>query len=91
MFINTSRGPVVDEAALYAALAGHKIASAAIDVFEQEPTSANNPLFALENIVVTPHIASSTEEAKRGMSLVAEDIVAVLQGRAPKYPVKRLP
>jgi D-3-phosphoglycerate dehydrogenase len=91
MFINTSRGPVVDEAALYKALVENRIAGAAIDVFEQEPASADNPLFALDNIVVTPHIASSTEEAKRGMSLVAEDIVAVLQGRAPKYPVNRLP
>jgi D-3-phosphoglycerate dehydrogenase len=91
MFINTSRGPVVDEAALYKTLVENIKAGAANDVLEQEPASADNPLFALDNIVVTPHIASSTEEAKRGMSLVAEDIVAVLQGRAPKYPVNRLP
>jgi len=89
-FVNTSRGPVVDEAALYAALAEKRIAGAGIDVFEQEPTPADNPLFALDNIIVTPHVASSSTEALRKMALVAEDVVAVLEGRSPKFPVNTL-
>ena len=90
LFLNTSRGPVVDEGALYRALVEGSIAGAAIDVFEQEPTPADNPLLQLDNVVVTPHMATTTEEAMIQMALVAEDVVAVLQGRAPKYPVNRL-
>ena len=90
IFCNTSRGAVIDERALYEALKAGRLAAAGIDVFEQEPTPADNPLFELENVIVTPHIASSTEEAMRNMSLVANDIVAVVQGRAPRYPVNRL-
>jgi len=55
--INTSRGPVIDEAALYEALRNCKIAGAALDVFEEEPIGPDNPLTTLENIVLTPHIA----------------------------------
>ena len=90
MFFNTSRGPVVDEGALYRALAGSTIAGAGIDVYEQEPTLPGNPLFKLDNVLVTPHMAAHTEEAMRKMSLVAEDLVNVLQGRQPNYPVNRL-
>jgi len=90
MFFNTSRGPVVDEGALYKALVEEKIAGAGIDVYEQEPTPLDNPLLKLDNVVVTPHIAAHTEEAMRKMSLVAEDIVKVLQGRQPRYPVNHL-
>jgi len=90
MFFNTSRGPVVDEGALYKALVEEKIAGAGIDVYEQEPTPLDNPLLKLDNVVVTPHIAAHTEEAMRKMSLVAEDIVRVLQGRQPRYPVNQL-
>ena len=90
VFCNTSRGPVVDEEALYHALKEGRLRAAGIDVFEQEPTPADNPLFELDNVVVTPHIASSTAEAMRNMSLVAEDVVATLEGRSPKYPVNTL-
>ena len=90
MFFNTSRGAVVDEAALYRALAAKRIAGAGIDVYEQEPTSPDNPLLTLDNVVVTPHVSTSTEEGLVKMSLVAEDVVAVLEGRPPKYPVNRL-
>jgi len=89
-FVNTSRGPVVDEVALCAALQEKRIAGAGIDVFEEEPAPGDNPLFALDNIVVTPHIASSTGEALRKMALVAEDVVAVVQGRTPAFPVNTL-
>jgi D-3-phosphoglycerate dehydrogenase / 2-oxoglutarate reductase len=89
-FFNTSRGQVVDEQALYEALTGGQIAGAAIDVFEQEPTPADNPLLQLDNILVTPHMCTATEEALVEMSLVTEDIVRVLAGEQPKYPVNRL-
>jgi len=90
MFFNASRGAVVDEAALYQALVNKQIAGAGLDVFAQEPTPPDNPLFGLDNVVLTPHIATATEEALVNMALVTEDLVAVLQGRAPKYPVNRL-
>ena len=61
-FINTARGPIVDEKALYSALTSDQIAGAAIDVFEQEPTPADNPLLKLDNIVVTPHHICLTDE-----------------------------
>jgi D-3-phosphoglycerate dehydrogenase len=90
-FINTSRGPVVDEQALYEALKAKRFAGAGIDVYEVEPAPAEHPLFSLENTIVTPHVASSTAEALVKMSLVAEDVVAVLEGRKPRFPVNALP
>jgi len=60
IFVNTSRGEVVDEAALHEALRDKRIAGAALDVFEQEPVDPANPLLALENIVVSPHTAGTT-------------------------------
>ncbi len=90
LFINCARGPVVDERALYRALAEGWIAGAGIDVFEEEPTPADNPLLQLENIVVTPHTATATEEALLNMALVAKDVVRVLKGEKPEYPVNHL-
>lgn len=89
-FVNTSRGPVVDEAALHRALSEKRIAGAGIDVFEVEPCPADHPLLGLDNVIVTPHVASSTAEALVKMSLVAEDVVAVAQGRPPRFPVNHL-
>ena len=91
LFFNTSRGPVVVESALYEALKSGQIAGAGIDVFEQEPTPVGNPLLGLDNIIATPHMATATEEALEKMALVTEDVVGVLQGRKPRYPVNRLP
>ena len=60
VLINTSRGPVVDEAALIEALQQGRIAGAGLDVFEREPVDPNNPLLKMENVVVTPHSAGTT-------------------------------
>jgi D-3-phosphoglycerate dehydrogenase len=90
LFFNASRGPVVDEAALCRALTENKIAGAGLDVFEQEPTPADNPLLKMSNVLVTPHMATATHESMREMALVARDLVAVLEGRPPEYPVNRL-
>ncbi len=82
--INTSRGKVIDEKALYKALKEKWIAGAALDVFEEEPTPANNPLLELENIVVAPHIASATHETRSRMSeMVAQNLIAYFEGKIP--------
>ena len=78
-----------DERAMLEALEQRRIAGAGTDVFEEEPTAKDNPLFRCRNFVCTPHMAAHTEEAMRRMSLVAEDIVAVLQGREPRWPANR--
>lgn len=81
--INTSRGPVVDEQALAEALKNRTIRGAALDVYENEPTLAPG-LAELENVILTPHIASATEETRQAMSeLAAENIIATLEGRTP--------
>ncbi len=82
--INNSRGPVIDEKALYRALKEGTIAGAAIDVFEQEPTPKDNPLLELENVIVTPHISSSSHKTRSKMAeMVAENLVAFFEGRSP--------
>jgi len=82
--INNSRGPVVDEKALYKALKGGWIAGATLDVFEQEPTPVDNPLLTLDNAVVAPHISSASHETRSKMAeMVAENLVAFFEGRAP--------
>jgi D-3-phosphoglycerate dehydrogenase len=85
-FINNSRGSIVDEKALIEALKEKKIAGAGIDVFTEEPPAKNNPLFKLDNIVVTPHSAANTNNAMIGMAMVVEDVIRVLEGVKPKYP-----
>ncbi|MFA5935642.1 MAG: D-glycerate dehydrogenase [Patescibacteria group bacterium] len=90
--INTARGPVVDEKALLRALNTKKIAGAALDVFECEPAidcdiNDNLELKSFPNVVLTPHIASATIEAREAMSMVAaNNIIAVLSGNAPLNP-----
>ena len=86
--INTSRGPVVDEAALIEALENKTIAGAGLDVYEHEP-KIPSALRKLPNVVLTPHIASSTVEARNAMAeIAAKNILAVLAGKAPLNPVK---
>jgi glyoxylate reductase len=81
--VNTSRGPVVDEAALVLALKNNVIKGAALDVFENEPKLAPG-LVELPNVVITPHIASATEETRSKMSeMAAQAIIDALEGRKP--------
>ena len=83
--INTSRGPIVDEAALAEALRERRIAGAALDVFEKEPIDPNNPLFEFEDrIILTPHIAGVSAESKTAMLQMAIDnTLAILAGETP--------
>jgi glyoxylate reductase len=82
--INNSRGPVVDEKALYKALREGWIAGAALDVFEQEPTPVDNPLLKLDNVVVAPHISSASYETRSRMAeMVGENLVAFFEGKTP--------
>ena len=68
------------------ALQNDVIAGAGIDVFDPEPPKDDNPLFSLDNVVMTPHLASFTDQGRRRMGLmVAEDVLRVLRGEAPKY------
>jgi len=92
--VNTARGPVVDEKALLRALKTKKIAGAALDVFECEPAidcdlADNLELKSFDNVILTPHIASATIEAREAMSMVAaENIIVVLSGKEPLNPAK---
>jgi D-3-phosphoglycerate dehydrogenase len=84
--INTSRGGVVDEDALYDALKNRKLKGAGLDVLQQEPPDPQNPLFSLENVIITPHMASSTHESMIRMALtVSEDVVKVLHKQKPQF------
>jgi phosphoglycerate dehydrogenase-like enzyme len=88
--INTSRGPVVDEAVLTRALQQGRIAGAGLDVFEQEPSAADNPLYRLDNVIVTPHALCWTDQCFAGIG--AADVKAVLDamhGRVPRGIVNR--
>jgi glyoxylate reductase len=83
IFVNTTRGPVVDEAALAAALHGGEIFAAGLDVYEDEPRICPE-LLTVSNIVLLPHIGSSTLETRSAMAnLAAENIIAVLKGNMP--------
>jgi len=79
--INTARGGIVDEDALYAALTSGKIAGAGVDVFAQEPPRPDHPLFKLDNVITAPHVAGVTREALDRMSLqTAKNILSALDG-----------
>ena len=84
--INMARGPIWQEADVVAALEEKRIAGAGSDVYEVEPIAVDNPLLKLENFVGTPHMSAHTEEAMIRMSMVAKDVLAILEGREPEYP-----
>ncbi|MEK7585343.1 MAG: D-glycerate dehydrogenase [Patescibacteria group bacterium] len=88
VLVNTSRGPVIDEAALVEALKSGTIRGAGLDVYEHEPALAPE-LATLDNVILTPHTASATEETRQAMSrLAAENILAALGGQTPPNLVK---
>jgi phosphoglycerate dehydrogenase-like enzyme len=90
LLINMSRGPIVDEAALIAALQNGKIAGAGLDVFETEPTSFDNPLLAMENVIATPHNLAWTDELALGMGRSAFNAISMMsQGKIPAYVVNK--
>lgn len=84
IFINISRGKVVDEAALIEALRAGRIRAAGLDVFEREPLNQDSPLLQLNNVVATPHIGSATHETREAMARCAVDnLLAALAGERP--------
>jgi glyoxylate reductase len=88
ILVNTSRGPIVDNMALYDALRSGKIAYAALDVTEPEPMPADHPLLTLDNVVIVPHIASASVATRTKMALMATDnLIAGLKGEMPPNPV----
>ncbi len=88
--INTSRGPVVDEAGLIQALKAGEIAGAGLDVFEQEPPAADNPLLKMSNVILSPHMGGASEESMERMAThAAAGILAALRGERPKYLMNR--
>src|SRR5712672_4329130 len=80
--VNTARGGIIEEKALYDALKANRIAGAALDVFDQEPTPQDNPLLTLPNFIAAPHVAGVTKEAVDRMAIVAvQNILSVLDGK----------
>jgi D-3-phosphoglycerate dehydrogenase len=88
--INTARGALVDEKALYNALVSGHLGGAALDVLEQEPPVQTNPLLSLEQVIITPHLGGSTQEALNAIAqIAAEQIRSVLEGGKPTFAVNR--
>ena len=91
ILINVSRGSVVDEQALIRALENKAIAGAGLDVFEQEPPAPDNPLFAMDNVILSPHNAALSDGALRAMAMdSAQGVFDFLSGKKPLYPVNTI-
>ncbi|WP_325199922.1 hydroxyacid dehydrogenase [Oscillibacter sp.] len=90
LLVNASRGPIVDEEALIRALREGRLGGAALDVFDPEPPKEDNPLFGMDNVVVSPHNAALTDQALVAMAMdSAGGILDFLTGGVPAYPVNR--
>ena len=90
LLVNASRGPIVDEEALIQALREGRLGGAALDVFDPEPPREDNPLFGMDNVVVSPHNAALTGQALTAMAMdSAGGILDFLTGGIPAYPVNR--
>lgn len=88
VLINTARGGIVDESALYEALTEKKIWAAGLDVFEQEPVPLDHPLLSLSNVVTLPHIGSASLQTRMKMArLAADNLLAALNGETPRHLV----
>jgi phosphoglycerate dehydrogenase-like enzyme len=88
ILINACRGPVVDEAALIRALQAKKISAAGLDVLEEEPTPANNPLLDMDNVLVTPHLAAFAQESfEKSRAFAIQNTARVASGEAAESVV----
>ncbi len=87
-FINAARGQCVDYPALADAIRRGAISAAVIDCHDPEPPPANYPMYGLPNVILTPHIAARVPSAVEAMCDVVYDVVAVLEGRQPKFPAQ---
>ena len=84
ILVNASRGPVVDEEALIEALESGRLGGAGLDVYDTEPPAPDNPLFQMDQVALTPHLASFTDEGRQRMGLMAvEEVLRVLRGEKP--------
>ncbi len=88
VIVNTARGPIIDQEALYRALVEKRIGGAALDVFEHEPLPTDHPLLALDNVVVSPHVGSATFETRARMTdLAVDNLLAFFRGEMPPAAV----
>src|SRR5690606_10911464 len=88
VIVNTARGAIIDQEALYEALRDGRIGGAALDVFAQEPLATDHPLLALENVVVSPHVGSATHETRTRMTdLAVDNLLAFFHGETPPASV----
>ena len=89
-FINTARGPIMDQAAVTQVLQERRIAGAGLDVFEQEPNDPDDPLFALDNVIVTPHGLAFTDQLFAGIGQsVVQSVLDVKRSQVPKHVVNQ--